>query len=162
MFRRFADSSSSMGVELSEVMIGLTRLRRENDLLLAAIARGHGLNAPDFRALAFLHASAGATPRDLADYLAHSMSTTTATIDRLVAAGYARRTPNPEDGRSVRLEITPPGASVVREAIEVYNAAFEVSIPEDRRAEVAAAFSHIADAFAAVTAARKAADRAAS
>jgi DNA-binding MarR family transcriptional regulator len=162
MFRPFADITGLMGVELSDVMIGLTRLRRENDLLLAAIARDHGLNAPDFRALAFLHASAGSTPRDLADYLAHSMSTTTATIDRLVAAGYVKRTPNPEDGRSVRLEVTKPGASAVDGAIEVYNAAFEVSIPEDRRTEVAAAFSQIADAFAAVTAARKTSDRAAS
>jgi DNA-binding MarR family transcriptional regulator len=162
MFRQFADISSSMGVELSDVMIGLTRLRRENDLLLAAIARDRGLNTPDFRALAFLNAWAGATPRDLADYLAHSMSTTTATIDRLVAAGYVERTPNPEDGRSVRLEVTVPGASAVAEAIEIYNAAFEVSIPEDRRAEVAAAFAQIADAFAAVTAARKESDRAAS
>lgn len=160
MFRQFA-GIGSMGVELSDVMIALTRLRRENDLLLAAIARDHGLNAPDFRALAFVHAWPGATPRDLADYLAHSMSTTTATVDRLVGAGYLKRTPNPEDGRSFRLEITTSGASAVAEGIEVYNAAFEVSIPEDRRSEVAAAFSQIADAFAAVTAARKTSHRAA-
>jgi DNA-binding MarR family transcriptional regulator len=155
MFRNVADVTSSTGVELSEVMVALTRLRRENDVLLGAIARDHGLHAPDFRAVAFVHASPDATPRDLAEYLVHSMSTTTATIDRLVAAGYVVRTPNPLDGRSVHLAVTPTGAAAVEEAIAVYNAAFEVSIPEHRRSEVAAAFSQIADAFAAVTQARR-------
>ncbi len=155
MFRDVADVSSSMGIELSDVMIALTRLRRENDLLIGVIARDHGLHPPDFRAVAFVRATPDATPRDLAEYLAHSMSATTTTIDRLVAAGYVLRTPNPQDGRSVHLAVTPAGAAAVDEAIGVYNAAFEVSIPVDRRAEVAAAFSQVADAFAAVAEARR-------
>ncbi len=160
MFRDVAGVTGSMGIELSEVMIAFTRLRRENDLLIGVIARDYGLHATDFRAVAFVRATPDATPRDLAEYLAHSMSATTTMIDRLVAAGYVLRAPNPQDGRSVHLAVTPEGAAAVDEAIEIYDAAFEASIPLDRRAEVAAAFSKVADAFAAVSDARKAPARA--
>lgn len=138
-------------VELSKVLFAVTRLGRENDLLLGAIARDFGLNLADFRAVAFVRVNDRATPRELADYLAHSMSTTTATIDRLVASGYVRRTPNPDDRRSVYLEVTPSGASAVDEAIEIYDEALDLAIPEQALDDVAEALSSIAKAFAAAT-----------
>jgi DNA-binding MarR family transcriptional regulator len=160
MFRDIADVDRSTGIELGEVLVAFTRLRRENDLLVAAIARDHGLHAPDFRAVGFVRQTPGVTPRALAEYLALSLSATTAMIDRLVAAGYVRRSPNPDDGRSFRLDVTVEGAEAVEDAVELYTAAFEAAVPADRRDEVAATFADIADALAGVSVDRTAPARA--
>ncbi|WP_309714248.1 MarR family transcriptional regulator [Pseudolysinimonas sp.] len=160
MSHDLADVDKSTGIELTEVLAAFTRLRRENDLLVAAIARDHGLHAPDFRAVAFVRTTPDLTPRGLAEYLALSLSATTAVIDRLVASGYVLRTPNPEDGRSVRLEVTQEGADAVEDALEIYTAAFNISVPADRREDVAATFIDIADALAEVAVARTASARA--
>lgn len=156
MFRDAVEVDESTGIALGELLIAFTRLRRENDLLIAAIARDHGLHAPDFRAVAFVRMTPGVTPRGLAEYLALSLSATTAMVDRLVAAGYVHRTPNPDDGRSVRLEVTREGGAAVEDAIDCYTEAFNISVPAARREEVAATFIQIADALAAVTVTRKA------
>lgn len=148
MLRDVVDVDESTESALSEVLIAFSRLRRENDLLISAIAREHGLHAPDFRAVAFVRMTPDVTPRSLAEHLALSLSATTAMIDRLVAAGYVHRIPNPEDGRSVYLEITPTGVDAVQDARELYIAAFEASVPADRREEVATTFLQIADAIA--------------
>jgi DNA-binding MarR family transcriptional regulator len=147
---------STTGKEVSEVLLAFTRLRRENDLLIAAIAHDHGLHPPDFRAVAFVRQTPGATPRGLAAYLALSLSATTSMIDRLVASGYVLRSPNPEDGRSFRLEVTDEGSAAVDDAIELYNAAFDLCLPADRRDEVTATFHELANALAAVGAHRPA------
>ena len=160
MFRDVSDADRPAGIELSEVLVAFTRMRRENDLLVAAIARDHGLHAPDFRAVAFVRQTPGVTPRGLAEYLALSLSATTAMLDRLVAAGYVLRLPNPDDGRSFRLEVTPKGAEAVEDAAELYRAAFEAAVPPERRDEVAATFVDIADALAEVAVERKAPARA--
>lgn len=154
----FHDSAvhSTTGREVSAVLVAFTRLRRENDLLIAAIARDHGLHASDFRALAFVRQTPGATPRGVAEYLALSLSATTAMIDRLVASGYVVRSPNPEDGRSFRLEVTDDGSAAVDDAVELYNAAFDLCLPADRRDEVTATFLELSDALAAVAADRPA------
>jgi DNA-binding MarR family transcriptional regulator len=149
MFRDPAVDSTT-GVEASPVLVAFTRLRRENDLLIAAIARDHGLHAPDFRAVAYVWQTPGATPRGLAEYLALSLSATTAMIDRLVAAGYVVRSPNPEDGRSFRLEVTEEGAEAVEDAVQSYSAAFDLALPADGRDELAATFLELANALDAV------------
>jgi DNA-binding MarR family transcriptional regulator len=134
--------------DLSGVLLAFIRLRRENDVLVGAIARQHGLNPPDLRAMVYLRRTLDGTPRSLAEYLSHSLSATTALIDRLVASGYAVRSPNPDDGRSVHLELTREGSGVVDRADAIYTAAFEKSVPTGQRDEVAEAFSHLADALA--------------
>jgi len=150
MLKMVPEIDETQGIALSDVLVAFTRLRRENDLLVAALARQHGMHAPDFRALEFVRLTPDVTPRSLAEYLAHSLSATTTMIDRLVAAGYAQRSPNPEDGRSVRLALTSEGIEVVDEATALYTAAFEASVPIEGRDEVAATFIHIADALAGV------------
>jgi DNA-binding MarR family transcriptional regulator len=157
MFHVVSEGTVPNGIELSEVLTAFSHLRRESDLLVAAIARDHGLHAPDFRALAFVHRTTDGTPRSLAEFLALSLSATTSMIDRLVAAGYVRRTPNPDDGRSFRLEVTPEGSMAVADATELYTAAFDAAVPADRRDDLTATFLHIADALADVAVSRQAA-----
>jgi DNA-binding MarR family transcriptional regulator len=156
VFHGVSDDDRSDGDDLSQLLRVFTRLRRENDLLVAAMARDHGLHAPELRALAFVARTPASTPRALAEYLALSLSATTSMIDRLAAAGYLLRTPNPMDGRSVRLELTPDGAGAIDEAAALYREAFDAAVPADRRQDVAATFAQIADALADVAAARHA------
>ncbi|HWH97377.1 MAG TPA: hypothetical protein VNS80_03340, partial [Pseudolysinimonas sp.] len=62
---------------MSEMLSAFVRLRRENDLLLAAIAGDHGMHASDFRAVAHVWVTPRITPRGLAEYLSLSLSATT-------------------------------------------------------------------------------------
>lgn len=150
MATKKAESGATGGVPVDQVLAAFTRLRRQNDLLVASIARQHGMNSVDFRALEFVHSHSHVTPRGLAEYLAHSLSATTTIIDHLVASGYAQRVPNPDDGRSVRLTLTDVGTEAVDEATALYTAAFEASLPVRGRNSIAVAFIHLADALAAV------------
>jgi DNA-binding MarR family transcriptional regulator len=151
MSRDVTELDKTSAPELSEVQLAFIRLRRENDVLVATIARQYGLNSADFRAMVYLRRALDGTPRSLADYLSHSLSATTAMVDRLVAAGYAVRSPNPEDGRSVYLELTADGADVVDRADAIYTAAFEESVPAKLRDQITAAFGHLSDALIKVT-----------
>ena len=67
--------------------------------------------------------------------MVHPTSVTNA-IDRLVAAGYVRRRPNPADGRGVLAGITDDGRAVVGRATEALTALdFGLAdVPEDERA----------------------------
>lgn len=153
MVRKMPEFDVSGGVGVVDLVAAFTRLRRQNDLLVADFARENGMHSPDFHALAFMRITPGATPRNLAEYLSHSLGATTATIDRLVAAGYAIRTPNPDDGRSVRLALTPEGVAAVDRATERYAAAFAAAVPSKDREEITAAFNQVADALAQLAAA---------
>jgi DNA-binding MarR family transcriptional regulator len=67
--------------------------------------------------------------------MVHPTSVTNA-IDRLVAAGYVRRRPNPDDGRGVLAGITDSGRAVVEQATSALTGLdFGLSeLPEDERA----------------------------
>ena len=69
--------------------------------------------------------------------MVHPTSVTNA-IDRLVAAGYVRRRPNPDDGRGVLAGITDDGRRVVEEATTALTALdFGLGdLPEAERAEL--------------------------
>ena len=69
--------------------------------------------------------------------MVHPTSVTNA-IDRLVAAGYVRRRPNPDDGRGVLAGITDDGRRVVEEATKALTALdFGLGdLPEAERAEL--------------------------
>lgn len=155
IFHSVPEVAESSGDELRELLIAFSRMRRESDLMVTAVARDHGLHAPELRAISFIEQAPSPTPRGLAEYLALSLSATTAMIDRLAAAGFVGRTPNPEDGRSVRLELTLDGIAVLGEAAAIYRTAFGFAVAADRRADITAVFTQIADALAAVGAARK-------
>jgi DNA-binding MarR family transcriptional regulator len=53
------------------------------------------------------------TPTGLVDSLMVSTSAMTNRIDRLVAAGYLQRRPDPRDRRAVQIRLTPAGRQLV-------------------------------------------------
>ena len=72
-----------------------------------ALAARQGLTATEEKALDLLDRYGPLTGRQLAQRSALAPASVTNLLDRLEAKGFARRTRNPADGRSVLIEATP-------------------------------------------------------
>ena len=100
-----------------------TSIMRAQQLLLArydAILRPHGLTFARYEALVLLHFSrVGELPLSVIGQrlMVHPTSVTN-TIDRLAAAGFVERRPNPRDGRGVLARLTEAGRAVVTKATD--------------------------------------------
>jgi DNA-binding MarR family transcriptional regulator len=107
-----------------ETMADVARLLRVADLIdrrIAAMAADHGLDRGQGDVL-FTLRRAGApyrlSPGELTANLLVTTGTMTNRIDRLEARGLVRRLPNPDDRRSIVVELTPPAVELVDRAIE--------------------------------------------
>jgi DNA-binding MarR family transcriptional regulator len=102
----------------SRTMAAVTSVMRVQQILLSAVdgaLRPHGLTFARYEALVLLRFSKrGELPMKVigSRLMVHPTSVTNA-IDRLVAAGYVARRPNPNDGRGVLAAITVDGRRVV-------------------------------------------------
>ena len=92
---------------IGRVIGRLREMELASDLLDDAAAARMGLNRTDHRAMDVLERESPITPSRLAELCGLSRGAVTTVIDRLERAGYARRTPDPEDRRSVLVEMTP-------------------------------------------------------
>src|SRR5215471_14170932 len=72
-----------------------------------ALAARQGLSATEEKALDLLDRHGPLTGRRLAELSGLAPASVSNLADRLEAKGFARRTPNPADGRSVLIEATP-------------------------------------------------------
>lgn len=69
-------------------------------------AREQNLHPTDFACIGFLHRAAGpVSPKQIIAYMGLSSGSATALLDRLERAGYTRRLPNPDDRRSILIEL---------------------------------------------------------
>jgi DNA-binding MarR family transcriptional regulator len=66
-----------------------------------------GVNDTDLHCLNIIENSGGLTAGELAAEAGLTTGAVTGVIDRLEKAGYARRVPDPEDRRRVKVEVTP-------------------------------------------------------
>jgi DNA-binding MarR family transcriptional regulator len=73
----------------------------------AAMADHIGINRTDARCIDLIDQAGGMTAGELAKAAGLTTGAVTAVIDRLEAAGIARRVPDPKDRRRVRIESTP-------------------------------------------------------
>jgi DNA-binding MarR family transcriptional regulator len=71
-----------------------------------ATARKLGLNVTDSECLSLLTIKGTSTPTELARFTGLTTGSATAMLDRLEAAGFVRRKPNPKDRRGVLVEIS--------------------------------------------------------
>jgi DNA-binding MarR family transcriptional regulator len=80
----------------------------------ARIAAKHGMSYRDIYLLMTLRRAGRAlTPTELLEQLSITMAAITKRIDRLVESGHVQRTRDPDDGRSVRIELTDAGRRLV-------------------------------------------------
>jgi DNA-binding MarR family transcriptional regulator len=90
-----------------------TRLERRQAQALAA----HGLSVPQFDVLATLWHGEGITQQELAERLLVTKGNVVGLLDRVSAAGWVERRPDPEDRRANRLYLTDAGRALVCAAI---------------------------------------------
>ncbi|WP_431038195.1 MarR family winged helix-turn-helix transcriptional regulator [Streptomyces sp. P6-2-1] len=83
----------------------------------------HGLTTAQFEALRLLRARPGARVGELATAFVIGAGAASKVADRLVARGWARRRPNPQDRRSALLDLTPEGGDLVDAAETTFTTA---------------------------------------
>ena len=100
--------SNRSKTELIEAVRGRFRtIGVTNDLFDTAASRRLGVNRTDLRVMDFLQRNGPVPISRLADLNQLSRPAMTTVIDRLEQAGYAQRTRDPGDRRSVLVELTP-------------------------------------------------------
>jgi DNA-binding MarR family transcriptional regulator len=80
--------------------------------------RGPGFTVPEFRSLAFVNRSPGASLNEVADHLGLEPPTASKLVETLVQRGLVRREEDPDDRRRVRLNILPKGKVAIDKAYE--------------------------------------------
>jgi DNA-binding MarR family transcriptional regulator len=90
---------------------GIVRLNLVVTRVLEDIAGAHGLTMADYLVLGVVRGAPGSrsAPTAIADTLGRTTGGMTLALDRLVQAGWVRRSPDPEDGRRVVVELTAAG-----------------------------------------------------
>jgi len=90
-----------------EVMMAARENGISSVLFRNATGRRLGLNITDSECLSLLSIRGTSTPTELARHTGLTTGSTTAMLDRLEAAGFIARKPNPDDRRGVLIEIAP-------------------------------------------------------
>jgi DNA-binding MarR family transcriptional regulator len=95
------------------------RLLKAHGLLVRELRRRvpPPLTLPQFDVLAQLHRSGAMTPGELTRELLVTAGNLTGIVERLVRLGLVSRHPVPEDGRAVRVRLTPAGRQLMARAI---------------------------------------------
>lgn len=88
-------------------------------LLDRALSTG-GLDAGDFALYSVLARPPGATPTELAEIMALPPTTVSSIVRRLERRGHAQRSPNPDDARSYRVELTKSGRDAHAKAGQLF------------------------------------------
>jgi DNA-binding MarR family transcriptional regulator len=108
------------GVPVGEypVFARVMHAARLYEAALSRIAARRGMSYRDiYLLMALRRAGRAVTPTELIDELSITMAAITKRIDRLEETGFVRRRPDPDDGRSVRIELTGAGRSLVDDDI---------------------------------------------
>ena len=92
---------------LRELNQALRKVAAQSVLLSGAVARLAGLNSTDLKCLDLLLLSGGTTAGTLAAHTGLTTGAITSVIDRMEAAGFARRRRDPDDRRRVLVEALP-------------------------------------------------------
>ena len=118
---------------MSDTPVTKRRLSSAIAELMPGIMRGvrldffvqKGVTQTQFVVLAAILAGRRSTMGALAKSLHVRMPTMTGIVDRLVRAGYVRRSTDPHDRRQVAVEVTPKGATFIRECQAVMSRRWE-------------------------------------
>lgn len=97
--------SSPRDALVADLLAAMPRFQEATDAVDEAAARALGINRTDLRCLGLLD-HGPSSPSALAEQLQLSRGAMTTVLDRLEAAGWARRGPDPDDRRALRIELT--------------------------------------------------------
>jgi DNA-binding MarR family transcriptional regulator len=107
-----------------------------------------GITAEEYAVYSVLVHEGGLTPTELSRRLGLALSSTIFRSGKLIERGHARRIPNPRDGRSALIELTPQGRRVVEGARPAFDRVLDriERHLELERAEVHAVISKLGEA----------------
>jgi DNA-binding MarR family transcriptional regulator len=128
------------------LMAGVMRLHLLASSQLEAVAEAHGIPLADYLVLAVVRRSPDGrtSPGAICDVLHRTSGGMTLTLDRLAAAGWLERSPDPRDRRKVVLALTPSGrdlAVAVNDALHDWERSLDLS--PDRLRDVLAVVDEI-------------------
>lgn len=103
---------------LGNVLFDVWLLSRATTARLDAALRPTGLDADEFAIYSMLASREDMTPTALAQWMAAPATTVSSYVKRFEARGHVTRVPDPDDGRSYRVELTPAGRAAHRAAGE--------------------------------------------
>ena len=96
-----------------------------------------GLRLGQYQVMRVLWERDGITPREISDDLGVEMPTVTRTVQRMERDGLVRREAHPADARSVRIYLTPRGASLREPVMRMLDEQTELALrsiaPPERR-----------------------------
>lgn len=104
--------SRQVGASDGNVLLDLFVLQQRIGELMELALAGTGVRPAEYAVYSQLGISA-MTPRELGSRLGVTPSTMTGHLAALERRGHARRTPNPDDGRSARIELTADGRTTL-------------------------------------------------
>lgn len=110
----------SRDVDDNEVVRALRDAHRAIHALLERALVGIELAPTEYRALAALARRGALTPTALSQVLEITPASTTGLVDRLESRRLVRRRPNPQDRRSMLIDVTPGGTELYLAARTVY------------------------------------------
>jgi DNA-binding MarR family transcriptional regulator len=125
--------------------------------LIEAALEGVGLPPEDYPFYVTIGADGPLTPTELAELLELPLSTVIFRVRRLERRGHAERVPNPNDGRSFLIRLTPPGRRLLRRArprFRDYAEAVERRLGTRKTRALTAGLSELRDAIDAELGAR--------
>lgn len=99
---------------------GIVRLNLAVTQVLEGIIGAHGVNLADYLVLGVIRGAPGqrSAPTAICDVLGRTTGGMSLTLDRLAAAGWLRREPDPTDRRRVVVELTDQGLALATEINE--------------------------------------------
>jgi DNA-binding MarR family transcriptional regulator len=100
----------------SNVLFDAWLVSRSVHQLIDTAIEESGLDADEFAIYSVLASGDGLTPSDLAHWMAAATTTVSSYVKRFERRGHITRTPNAEDGRSYRLQLTTAGRDAHRHA----------------------------------------------
>ena len=116
--KRAAERPSDRG--LSNVLFDAWLVSRSVHRLVDTVIEASGLDADEFAVYSVLASGDGLTPSELARWMAAAPTTVSSYVKRFERRGHVIRSPNADDGRSYRLQLTAAGRDAHRHAGELF------------------------------------------
>ncbi|WP_160060729.1 MarR family transcriptional regulator [Psychromonas sp. L1A2] len=108
-------NTESLGIPLAK-LIGLAHLQKER--LLNQYLAPLGMSSAQFKVLAAIHYYDMNSPVEICNYLSINAGSMTRMVERLVKKMLIEKQPNPEDKRSVLLNLTSTGESLLKQCMD--------------------------------------------
>jgi DNA-binding MarR family transcriptional regulator len=132
------------------ILLDVFATNQKRERLIEAALTGTDLPAEDYPLYVYIGTAGPLTPTELARELGMPLSTLLFRVRRLEERRHVERVPNPDDGRSYLLQLTPAGERLLAFARPLFRAralAVEARLGEERVDSLREALTQLGDAI---------------